>query len=70
MLSKRCIQFTGGRNLFVADQKLMLVELVWRGNKELPDNGTKREIKILEETIETLQQRLNGLKARLARSYN
>jgi len=54
----------------VADRKLMPVELVWRGNQELLDSGTKREIQILEESIETLQKRLNGLKARLARSYN
>ena len=59
-----------GETHFVADRKLMPVELVWRGNQELLDSGTKREIQILEESIETLQKRLNGLKARLARSYN
>ena len=54
----------------MADQKLMLVELVWRGNKESLDSGTRREIQIVEESIETLQKRLEGLKARVARSYN
>ncbi len=45
----------------------LLIELARRRDEELQDGEMEREIRILEESIEALQERVRLLKARFAR---
>jgi hypothetical protein len=45
----------------------LLVELAWRRDEGLQDSEMEREIRILEESIEALQERVRLLEARFSR---
>jgi len=53
----------------VSDRKLKPVEFVWPDRKELQDARIRREIELLEDSIEILQKRIKDLKARLSRFH-
>ena len=70
LFSRGCISIhkTGGSH-FVSDRKLKPVEFVWPDRKELQDARIRREIELLEDSIEILQKRIKDLKARLSRFH-
>ena len=63
---------TGGSH-FVSDRKLKPVELVWRDSRdnreELQNARIRREIELLEDSIEILQERIKDLKSKLVRFH-
>ncbi len=60
---------TKGGSHLVSDRKPKPVEFVWPDRQELHNARIRREIELLEETMEILRERIKVLKTRLARFH-